>query len=225
MKLFKISTALLIASAAILSAAALPVLAASPDVSFEAYLSANQSYTSGSTAIVHFDSVYSNRGGAFATGSYRFTAPADGYYHFDVEALPLCPNTGAPYWHLWLYVNGAAARSSNSQNCGQGASISLSDTLWLAEGWYVEVYLSNQTGATQNVLATNTGTATWFSGHSVEGTADVGVASATLEVASSTDQLRNTVELNGFMLGWGIVFFVASVSAAAGWKLFRRGNS
>lgn len=80
--------------------------------SFSAYMSANQTLTSGTWTQLHFDSTSFSNGGAFNTGSYSFVAPWGGRFEFRCVAPINATNGSNAVAYVGLYKNGSTARSA-----------------------------------------------------------------------------------------------------------------
>lgn len=117
---------------------------------FEAYLSANQSVTSGTatklqsnTEVFDTDSAYDN------SSNYRFTVPSGkaGTYYFYTHIVLNQEETYLGYGDIRFYKNGSSIRKNSFENIlGTNDSymkfmpVSLDMTLPLVAGDYIEVY-------------------------------------------------------------------------------------
>jgi|21_taG_2_1085346.scaffolds.fasta_scaffold00104_53 hypothetical protein len=120
---------------------------------FFAYLSGNQSYSSGSTKITH-DTVLWNEGSNFSTSNNEYTAPRDGYY------LVACSFyfTSAPSWTMSLIQvdTGSGYAIRLRRNSANGADTHISAVIKLNTGdkvaHYAHAASSGTIGASLNTL-------------------------------------------------------------------------
>ena len=136
------------------------------DVSFYAYNSATDVIASNTQVKVEFNVERHDDGSDYSTGLDRFTAPANGVYHFDtgVEFNSIADGTRVA---LTFYKNGVsfvriatgyASTSSSFQLFGGSAVIKLN------AGDYIEVFAFSA-DASPSLWGTSSGISTYFSGH------------------------------------------------------------
>ena len=113
-------------------------------------------------AVIPFELVRLNEGGAFDLPSGTFTAPSPGIYHLDFSALK---DTTAIFLQIYLQVNGVSVgvADTNQGSTGSYDAVSLSASLRLAKGDRVNLYNNGN-----NVLYDDSRHFTHFSGWLVE---------------------------------------------------------
>ena len=140
---------------------------------FEVKLNGDQSFTSGSTFRLNFNYVANQQGTTFDTGNNRFTAPATGYYQFNVGVYSYY----STYMELDGRCNGASTgaktyrpttRNSDGSDRNPGASMMASWLVKLTKGDYYEIFCRANSGSgTRNIYSDLNRTPTWWSGYLV----------------------------------------------------------
>lgn len=118
---------------------------------------AGQSINTSSTTRVDFeDEVYDTHDAVTVGGSWKFTAPIDGYYHVTARVLFTSSDTWAEneVCQLVLYKNGGVVSyldrrigvdtSGGANNHGAGGS----DTIYLTASQYIDVRVTQTSGGT-----------------------------------------------------------------------------
>ncbi len=82
--------------------------------SFSAYLSTNQTLTSGTWTQIQFNTTAFSNNGAFNTGSYNFVAPWGGRFEFECTLNTNATNASAATAYAGLYRNGSNVRARGS---------------------------------------------------------------------------------------------------------------
>lgn len=91
-------------------------------------------------AKVNLDSkLYDTSSNFDATTNFRFTAPYNGFYHFDGGAST---GSGSQLWIASLFKNGSEfTRGSKGSGNGSGVGSAVSDTIQLIAGDYIELWV------------------------------------------------------------------------------------
>ena len=121
----------------------------SPRPGFHAYLSAGQSFISG-THVRTLGSTTYNRGGHYNTSNSRFTAPTDGVYHFDMALQLSAGATTQTYVSAEVRLNGGNRYIGGwfeKTGAGYGAATG-SVTIPMGRGDYVEFICELASSAT-----------------------------------------------------------------------------
>lgn len=105
------------------------------------------------------------------TNKGRFTAPAAGFYHFDAT-ISVSPDSSSHFWAATFYKNGLPITRGQQLSPGNTnvQSVTSSDTLQLANGDYVEVYLEANASSTTVITVGGPAYLTHFSGFLVSTT-------------------------------------------------------
>ena len=103
--------------------------------------------TTGDSGALAFDTIKHNIGNHYNNSNYRFTAPVDGSYQFNMHLR--IDNIGSGYTWFRMYKNGSyfgdnGAPGSITQQSGSYHSLNCSSTIYLVAGDYVDarVYVS-----------------------------------------------------------------------------------
>lgn len=155
-----------ISTAMLANGAVSPLKWANP-YKFSVYRNASQSVTSGTATKINFDTeLYDSNNDYNNSTTYRYTAPVNGFYHFDcgVEGTT---SSGGGFTILYLYKNGSNIRQLSKLYIGTatGGEASGGVDLQLAAGDYIEgfFYLTG----TSVVVGQNTA---WLTGHLISQT-------------------------------------------------------
>ena len=139
------------------------------DVAFSVYRSAAQSVGAASTAIVNFEVAEYDKSAAvdLVTHKGRVTAAADCKLHIDTAVGLTMP--GGSTYHVDIYKNGTLYKSLTRfiQGAGTDAGVMVGGCdVPLAAGDYIEVAITNTTGATK-AISVGSGSA-WLTGHQID---------------------------------------------------------
>lgn len=121
----------------------------------------SQAIGTGSPAKIEFQIEDFDTGSNYDTSNHRFTAPRDGLYGINAQAVPRLGDIAAT-WRLMLYVNGSEVQ--RNQNVAGGQVIST--TLQLDASDYVEVFAIGVSAGFSFLNATGENM-TRFSGHMI----------------------------------------------------------
>jgi hypothetical protein len=109
-----------------------------------AYLNSSQLITNLVLTTIQFANETFDELGDFDTGTYRFTAPADGYYH--VEVTLYLPAQDAN-WFCYIDHNGTGVTEISAFSTSDGAStMHFDDTISMTSGQYLEVQVLQFSG-------------------------------------------------------------------------------
>ncbi len=89
------------------------------------------------TSVVLFDTVNFNVGGGYSSSTGRFTAPIEGYYHFNVTG------GNSTSWYFDLRRNGAICRRAEKSTTGWFQWLTIGVDVYLAAGGYVDVQVNS----------------------------------------------------------------------------------
>lgn len=133
---------------------------------FSVYRNASQSVTSGTATKINFDTeLYDSNNDYNNSSTYRYTAPVNGFYHFDcgIEGT----TSGGGFAILYLYKNGSNIRQLSKLYIGTatGGEASGGVDLQLAAGDYIEGFFY----LTGTSVAVGQNTA-WLTGHLISRT-------------------------------------------------------
>ena len=138
---------------------------------FEVKLNGDQSFSNASRFRINFNYVANQQGTTFDTSNNRFTAPATGYYQFNVGVYSYY----STYMELDGRVNGNSTgaktyrpttRNDDGSDRNPGASIMASWVVKLTRGDYYEIYCQANSGSgTKNIYSDLNRTPTWWSGY------------------------------------------------------------
>jgi len=140
---------------------------------FEVKLNGDQSFSNASRFKINFNYVANQQGASFDTSNNRFTAPATGYYQFNVGVYSYY----STYMEIDGRCNGAQSgaknyrpttRNSSGSDTNPGASMAASWIVKLTKGDYYEIFcLVNSGSGTRNIYSDLNRTPTWWSGYLV----------------------------------------------------------
>lgn len=127
---------------------------------FRVYRATAQTISASSFVKVQFTTKEFDTGGNFDNATnYRFTASLPGFYHFDARVGTVASSVSI----LSLFKNGTEySRGGDDRSIAN--AVTVSDTMQLAAGDYVEVYIFSSQTATE---AGTAGELTHFSGYLV----------------------------------------------------------
>ena len=138
---------------------------------FEVKLNGDQSFSNASRFKINFNYVANQQGASFDTSNNRFTAPATGYYQFNVGVYSYY----STYMEIDGRCNGAQSgaknyrpttRNSSGSDTNPGASMAASWIVKLTKGDYYEIFcLVNSGSGTRNIYSDLNRTPTWWSGY------------------------------------------------------------
>lgn len=144
---------------------------------FKVYLTSAQSISQNSFTKVQFNTTSGNNNtgwnveSGFDTTNYRFTCPSgkSGKYYFSVSLLIEYANVLTEYGVIRWYKNGSEyANFRQGMNSGGLEYSFTSDIIIdLSDSDYVEVYISQQSSASENIDANSR--YTWFEGYKLIG--------------------------------------------------------
>ena len=140
---------------------------------FEVKLNGDQSFSNATRFKLNFNYVANQQGTSFDTSNNRFTAPATGYYQFNVGVYS--------YYSYFMELDGRrngnstdvknyrpTTRNDDGGNQNPGASIMASWLVKLTKGDYYEIFCQANSGSsTKNIYSDLNRTPTWWSGYLV----------------------------------------------------------
>ena len=140
---------------------------------FEVKLNGDQSFSHATRFKLNFNYVANQQGTTFDTSNNRFTAPATGYYQFNVGVYSYY----SAYMELDGRCNGASTgaktyrpttRNDDGSDRNPGASVMASWLVKLTKGDYYEIFCYVTSGhGVKNIYSDLNRTPTWWSGYLV----------------------------------------------------------
>lgn len=132
---------------------------------FSAYLSANQSIANNTITKVTIDTKEFDTATCFNTSTNRFTPNVAGYYQINVGGT-ISGSAATAAIVMYIYKNGSAYKlnySTYNNQSGSGGAVVSTVVYMNGTTDYLEFYAYQQTGASQNLIGSNS-TFTIFSG-------------------------------------------------------------
>lgn len=119
---------------------------------FLVHSSGTNSIPTNAAATVVFNNKISDRGNHFNIGTYTYTVPVSGFYHFDAT-ISYSGSFTAPRIIAYIVVNGSNSISRQTYRAGQDTGVSVSGSLYLSANDNVTVKTYQDSGVSRNLLA------------------------------------------------------------------------